>query len=80
MGRGHDVALNTLRLYSNIPQVVTKSKYGIGFHISILNNNVGVQCVTCGKSLRYIIMINLMLDYSIIYIASIILKHIHNFF
>lgn len=78
MGRGHDVALDTLCLYSNILQVATKSKYGVGFHVSISNNNAGVHCVTCGKSLKHIVMKNLMFDYFVFYSASTFFEHIHN--
>jgi hypothetical protein len=40
MGRGHDVDLDTSCIYSNLPQVVTKAKCGIEFHILIFINDV----------------------------------------
>ena len=42
-GWGHDVVLDILRLYSNLPQLVTKTKCGLDFHIANLINNVSVH-------------------------------------
>ena len=44
MRRGHDVALDTLGMYSNLPRIVTKAKCGIKFHVTIVIANIGMIC------------------------------------
>lgn len=69
MGRGHEVTLNTSYLYSSISWVVTKAKSGIGYHVAILINNIGVHMCNMWQVNMTYRHNKFMFNYSIIYFA-----------